>query len=533
RALHEIRYSVQQQKRQRAELGFDDLLSRLDSALASEGGEALAQLIRQRYPLAMIDEFQDTDPQQYRIFRTLYFAREECGLLLIGDPKQAIYAFRGADIFTYLQARQQITAHYTLKTNWRSSPAMVQAVNCLFSRPDQPFVVSQIPFKPVEAADHNQTLIFEYQGQPVRPLRFWLQPGQGVGITEYQLVMGQQCAAQIRDWLQAGQQGEAWLHRAGERKPLQAADITVLVRNRNEAAIIADALAALAIPSVYLSNRDSVFAMPEAQDLLWLMQAVLSPEQERLLRTALASRLFGLDANTLYQLNQDQKAWEARVAEFAAYRKHWQSRGILPMLREVLARRQLAENILAMPGGERRITDLLHLGELLQEASLTLESEHALVRWLAQQITAPDGAGENQQLRLESDRHLVQIVTVHKSKGLDYPIVCLPFICGFRRQRQALYHDPGNFQAILDLTYGEEGVQLAEKERLAEDLRLLYVALTRSVYHCSLGVAPLIGGTRKKQGMTDLHHGALGYLLQQGQSGDATLLAQHLAELAA
>ncbi|ANS44450.1 exodeoxyribonuclease V subunit beta [Serratia inhibens] len=532
RALSEIRLSIQQEKRQRAELGFDDLLSRLDSALQSEGGDRLAQAIRQRYPVAMIDEFQDTDPQQYRIFQKLYVGRPECGLLLIGDPKQAIYAFRGADIFTYMRARSEVSAHYTLETNWRSSPAMVGSVNHLFTQVEKPFLFGQIPFIEVAAAEKNRGLAFELHKQLQPAMQFWLQQGEGVGVSEYQQLMARLCATQIRDWLSAGQSDQAWLVDGDKRRAVQASDITVLVRSRNEAALVRDALSALAIPSVYLSNRDSVFDTPEAKDLLWLLQAVLAPEQERTLRSAMATGLMGLDAQALDGLNRNERDWDSLVNEFDKYRTLWLRRGVLPMLREVMNQRHLAENLLASHGGERRLTDIMHLGELLQEASAQLDSEHALVRWLAQQIAQPNRQSDNQQLRLESDRHLVKVITIHKSKGLEFDLVWLPFVGNFRQQQQVLYHDRQSFQALLDLNANEESIEWAEEERLAEDLRLLYVALTRSVYHCSIGIAPLIQGTRKKQGDTDLHRSALGYLVQAGQAGDAAWLQQRLQQLA-
>jgi len=532
RAISEIRSSVQQEKLQRAEMGFDDLLSRLDAALQRPDGPVLAQAIRSRYPVAMIDEFQDTDPQQYRIFHAVYHQQADAALLPIGDPKQAIYAFRGADIFTYMRARDEVSAHYSLNTNWRSSVPMVNSVNRLFAQLPEPFMFKQIPFAPVVAAEKNQALSFEYQGQTQPALQFWLQPGEGVGVSEYQQLMARQCAAQIRDWLAAGQQGTACLvNSKGERHPVLAADIAILVRSRREATLIREALAQLAIPSVYKSNRDSVFATVEAKDLLWLLQAVLTPEKERSLRSAMATSLLGLDALTLHELGQDEAAWDALVDEFDGYRRHWQRRGVLPMLRAIMKQRQLAENLLASPGGERRLTDIMHIGELLQEASAQLDSEHALVRWLAQQVTQPDHQASQQQLRLESDRNLVEVITIHKSKGLEYPLVWLPFIANYREQKQALYHDRQDYQAVIDLQEGEDSLAWAEEERLAEDMRLLYVALTRSVYHCSIGIAPLFQGNRKKQNDSDLHLSALGYLVQQGQAGDANYLQQQLTAL--
>lgn len=260
-----------------------------------------------------------------------------------------------------------------------------------------------------------------------------------------------------------------------------------------------EALTGLNIPSVYLSNRDSVFATPEARELLWILQAVLTPEIETTLRSAVATSALGLDARRIEALNEDEDAWDQLVDEFSGYRQIWLRAGVMPMLRALISTRQVAENLLATPGGERRLTDILHISELLQEAAVQSDSEHALVRWLAQQIAEPNSNASNQQLRLESDKHLVQVVTIHKSKGLEYPLVWLPFIANFRQQDNGLYHDRHTFTSLLDLSNDEESLSLAEEERLAEDLRLLYVALTRSVWHCSLGVAPLFRGTRAKK----------------------------------
>ncbi len=186
------------------------------------------------------------------------------------------------------------------------------------------------------------------------------------------------------------------------------------------------------------------------------------------------------------------------VDEFARYAMVWQKRGVLPMLRMVMAQRKIAETLLSGADGERRLMDVMHIGELLQEMSLQLEGEHTLTRWLAQQIAHPDHQSDAQQMRLESDKHLVQISTIHKSKGLEYKIVWLPFASNFLPQSKGLYHDRTDYAVRLDLNDSEENVALADEERLAEDLRLLYVALTRAIYHCSVGIAPLIKGNRKK-----------------------------------
>ncbi len=532
-ALREIRQSVIQQKRQQALLSFDDLLSRLDYALQQEAGPALAESIRQRYPVAMIDEFQDTDPLQYRIFKTLYSGQPQHTMLLIGDPKQAIYAFRGADIFTYISARKEVSAHYTLGTNWRSSPAMVASVNRLFSGTENPFIFRDIPFLPVAFSARNQHLSLQLHGKKQPAMRFWLAPGEGMGAGEYQQIMAKQAANDIARWLTAGHQGDAcFIDNKNRARPVTAADITVLVRSSREAKIIREALQVKGIASVYLSSRDSVYLTNEARELLWILQAVLAPEQERLLRTALATSIIGLDAAALEQISQDSTQWDRMTDLFAGWQQLWRQSGVLPMLRDMMIKQQLAENLLASDGGERRLTDIMHLGELLQEASVQLDSQHALVRFLSRQIMHPDINGSSQQLRLESDSHLVRVVTIHKSKGLEYPLVWLPFAASWRQAETALYHDRDDYSAVLDLQKQDQSLALAEEERRAEDLRLLYVALTRSVWHCSIGLAPLFQGNRKAQGETDLHQSAIGYLLQQGQPATAEQLREHLLSLA-
>lgn len=497
-AISEVREAITNEKHNRGEMGFDDLLTRLDGALAQESGKFLAQAISQRFPVAMIDEFQDTDAQQYRIFQRIYREVNDSALLFIGDPKQAIYAFRGADIFTYIEAKNEVSAHYTLETNYRSSQNMVEAINHLFGHCQSPFIFEQIPFQPVNFAKQNSGKKLIHDGEVVKALTFWQVEAEGVSVAEYEQATASQCAAQIAQYLQGGFQGSSYFDNKGAHTPVEASDITVLVRSRREAVLIRDALNRLNIPSVFQSNRESVFSTPEARDLLWLLQAVLTPEKERVLRSALATGILGLTAKQIDDLNHDEKSWEKIVDEFARYAMVWQKRGVLPMLRMIMAQRKIAETLLSGADGERRLMDVMHIGELLQEMSLQLEGEHTLTRWLAQQIAHPDHQSDAQQMRLESDKHLVQISTIHKSKGLEYKIVWLPFASNFLPQSKGLYHDRTDYAVRLDLNDSEENVALADEERLAEDLRLLYVALTRAIYHCSVGIAPLIKGNRKK-----------------------------------
>ncbi|WP_114766397.1 exodeoxyribonuclease V subunit beta [Vibrio rhodolitus] len=536
-AIEHCRTMLAKAKQQKQWLSFDDLLTNLSAALDNDDDGLLAGRIRELYPVAMIDEFQDTDPLQYSIFSRIYLPHPECGLFMIGDPKQAIYGFRGADIFTYIKARNQVSSHFTLGTNWRSSADMVAAVNQVFALPDSAFIYDQdIPFIPVAASPNADKRQWQLGGQVQPALTYWLQEAEDKPLAkgEYLDAMAQATADQIQTILTASQQGQASFHTGKAEHAIQAGDIAVLVRTGSEGRMIKKALAKQGIASVYLSNRDSVFSATIAQDVQRLLQAVLTPENDRALRASLASELFALDAGSLDALNNDESVWENAVNEFKEYRKLWLQRGVLPMLRAVMSKRHVAERLLEEESGERHLTDLMHLGELLQQASGELDSDHGLLRWLAQAISdAQNGLGgsEDQIQRLESERNLVQIVTIHKSKGLEYDLVFLPFVLSYREASEAKYYDAQTDSTILDITKNEAALAQADKERLAEDLRLIYVALTRAVYGCFIGAAPLRNGRSTKE-PTGVHNSAMGYLLQNGQAGGISDLTQAIEQQA-
>ncbi len=529
RAIQECRHRLQQEKHSQQLLSFDDLLSQLNSALLADSSGRLAQRIRQLYPVAMIDEFQDTDSQQYSIFRELYLDHPQCGWFMIGDPKQAIYAFRGADIFTYIQARKQVSAHYTLDTNWRSSHTMISAANGVFEFGNKPFIYDDdIPFHPVNPSPVAGDRGWQLDGETQSALNLWSIDDRDVPVasSEYRQQMAQSTAAEIQQLLEKADNNQAQLIEGGKEHTIQPGNIAVLVRTGAEGKLVKEALAKQGIASVYLSNRDSVFKSSLAQDVHRVMDALLNLDSERKLRAALASSMLGVSMQQLHQYSQNETDWEGVLNEFADYRERWQKRGVLPMLRRVLYQRGLGQQWLKLSSGEgeRLLTDYLHLAELLQQQSQMLESDHALLRWLGEAIEASTqgaNAPDEQILRLESERNLVQIVTIHKSKGLEYDLVFLPFAMSYRAASEAKYFDQQRLTTVVDLEQQPASLEQADRERLAEDLRLLYVALTRAVYGCFIGVAPIKKGNQTK-GSTGVHLSALGYLLQQAQDYDCT-----------
>lgn len=541
-AYHWVKQAFSAQMQKRAEMGFDDLLTELWRALKGDQGQHLASLLVRHFPVAMIDEFQDTDPVQYGIFDAIYQVKDtpsDRGLMMIGDPKQAIYSFRGADIHTYLKARAATEGttsaedrHYTLATNYRSTQGVVSACNHLFqqaeSHPRAAFRFkgegeNPVPYVEVAAAGKNDQ--FLVAGASIKPLTlFAVEPtqvhdkdesGYLISQTDYRQQAAEIAASQVVRWLNQGQQGQAGFGHQQIERPLQPKDIAILVRTGAEARLIREALYQRNVASVYLSDKESVFASPEAQDLLHWLRACADPSNEALVRAALGSNTLDLPLALLAQWREDELGWEQQMLRFIQLRQIWYRQGVLALVRELLEQYQVAARLLQKPEGERALTNLLHVAEWLQQAAMEIRGDQALIRHLAEQIAAED---QQQILRLESDADLVKVITIHKSKGLEYPLVLLPFIGSWKRvdgntKVVNWRSGAGLFKEISGDSKSEAWAQ-ADDERLSEDMRLLYVALTRASHLLWLGVGALKEGN---SGSPQIERSAMGYLLNGGQ----------------
>ncbi len=487
---------------------FDDLLTFLNRALGSEQGEGLAVRLRRQYRAAMIDEFQDTDPIQYEIF-TRIFAVPERLLCLIGDPKQAIYSFRGADIFAYIRAVRDIDSRFTLRENYRSRPDLIRAVNAIFRRRLDPFVFKEISFEPARPATRDDAPLL-INGEEARPFQLWAAKRRDEGEAG---ISKDEARRLILSWLQEeicrllglGRQGKA---RLSDRN-LSPGDLAVLVRTNREARLVQDSLSAVGVASV-LNSSESLFASREAEEVHLLLLALSERNNRRRIRAALATRLLGVEAEQLDLFGAEDENLGQWFDRFADYHQLWVRQGFVVMFSSLLLNEGVRERLLALPGGERSLTNVLHLQEVLhRDAEEQRLGVTGLGQYLGGKIAqADENPAEELQLRLASDSDLVQIVTIHKSKGLQYPVVFCPFCwegsrlllqerrSGKDRQPGYLFHEEGgHLQPVLDLGSSELAGNriLALREEAAENLRLLYVALTRAIHCCYLAWGPFSG----------------------------------------
>ncbi len=491
----EVAVRLRTAKQERSVRSFDDLLVDLRNALRAEG-ETLSKQLRARYPVALVDEFQDTDPVQYEILNRVY-STQDSALFLIGDPKQAIYAFRGADVFSYLEAsRAAGDNRFGLTTSYRADPSLVQAQNTLFEGVALPFVDEGIAYASIEARPGAMDAMSGWD-EPRPALDVALlaraEPDSHKLLTKTRVEaeLPARIARDIRALLGSGVQ-------LGN-KALRPGDIAVLTRTNRQAAEMQVALSRISVPAVLVGDR-SVFESAEATELALVMRALAEPGKSAAVRTALFMPCLGFDASMLVELERSDTLWEQWASRFARLHEVWKGRGFIHAFHTLFREARAPQRLLSFADGERKLTNLLHLAELLHQAAveqhlgvagLLRYMDEAIADGTALESLAPDA----QQLRLESDAAAVSVTTVHKSKGLEYPVVYLPSLWVgdvLRDDRRLRYHDSNRGGALVmhiaakrdkEETKRDPRYQRAERESLAEAMRVGYVGLTRAKHH--------------------------------------------------
>ncbi len=511
--LHDLRDEARARLAELKRIGrvqtYDDLIDGVADALEGPHRATLVQQLRAQYAIALVDEFQDTDDRQWGIFQRVFGDSEETreaglapALFLIGDPKQAIYGFRGGDIHTYLKAKRQADAAPALDRNFRSRPAVLHAIEALYANAgERAFLEADIAFEPVHPGSTRVDADFLRDGTPAPGLTVRVlhnTEGGDLKADPSRQQASDACVAAIHQILGEAREGRALLRGA----PVQPGDIAVLVRSHKEATRIQQALGAVGIPAV-AAGKQSLYATPEAHDLRLLLLALLQPADEGRLRAALSTVLLGEDAEAIDALEREgdaQRSFQVRLLE---WRERWQRGGPFAVIADLCA--EHAERLLGLLDGERRLTNYLQLGELLQQAAGQTLGMHGLLDWLQVQMAHADQNDEQQLLRLESDARRVQIITLHKSKGLEYPLVFLPFvgIGGGAPNTEANCTVYANGRRELhwkldkDDSWSAASTRSAQEQE-AEDARLLYVGLTRAEHALWIAAGDLAGLARTR-----------------------------------
>ena len=502
-----VREEVDRRGRRAGILTYDDLLTRLRDTLADEErGATACQRLRDRYRVALVDEFQDTDPVQWEIMRRAFVdASGETSLVLIGDPKQAIYAFRGADVYAYLDAAAIAGDRATLQVNWRSDQALLDGFDALFD--GAKLGHEGIVYRPTRAADGHEGA--GMTGAPVDAamrVRI-LHRGDGLVTLTRQgylkAAAARACvvadlASDVVRLLSSGAEIPTPPVEAAESDtvPVQPRHVAVLVPRNRDAIAVRDALDEAGVPAV-VNGAGSVLATPAARHWLRLLEALERPSAANPVRAVALTLFLGWTAERLATATDAE--WETLHARLHRWAAVLRRRGVAALLETVSRREGLARRVLARPQGERELTDIRHIGQLLH-AVVTAEQlgVTALTAWLhdAMDGAADEAGAEDSSRRLESDAEAVQVLTVHRSKGLEFPVVYCPFLwhpAWIDADDPPVFHDPAaGDRRTIDVSGDKNSPSHSQNtiEERGEELRLAYVALTRAKHQAVVWWAP-------------------------------------------
>ena len=471
---------------------YDDLLINVrDALLEPESGVELAEVLRKKYPFALVDEFQDTDPVQYSIFNSIFPEKgSNTGLFMIGDPKQAIYGFRGADVYTYFKAAKESSGtFYTLKNNYRSSPVLIEAVNELYELSDDPFIEDAIGFFRSDPGSPEKVNDLLIDGKPPVPLKITAREGIQTNKALSKDFALNQTVTQIAGLLEKAERGEVTL----KGNKLKASDIAVLVSRHDDAELMKQKLKAVGVDAVTYS-REKVFESFEAMRLQLVMQAVLEPLNRKAVNSALLSGFFGDSLDQVFEWRGDEEKWQLLTEVFQNLHELWLQDGFYPMFQALLYNDSRLLNFARMKNSERILTNLYQLADICEKAEKEGKLDpFALYSWFTKEMADPD-KDEEKTLLLESDQNLVKISTIHNSKGLEFPVVFCPVLWeGMNKRKRLLeeYHHPESQNLIINIEQQEsetraEAAQLNQQESVAEEVRKTYVSITRASGFCSL-----------------------------------------------
>lgn len=466
---------------------YDDLLNRVKTALTkSEHSEELAGVLNKKYPAVLVDEFQDTDPVQYSILNSIYSpGNTNSSLLMIGDPKQAIYAFRGADVHTYLKAGRETAEKYTLHRNFRSTPSFNKAVNTLFGQSDQPFIEEGIKYFDVEAGDEGSENEFLVDGNPASGIRLIATTGIDSNKNDsYDFALSQTVGEVSRLLTEAGK-GNVLI----KGRKLEAGDIAILVSSHKRAEELKQRLKKAGIDSVTYS-REKVFESAEARRLETVMSAVLEPYNRAAVNNALVSGFWGKNLNEIYKLSIEGNVRQELTEELQELAEVWSRDGFYPMFRKLLFDGERITKLARYSNSGRILTNLYQLADISARAEKEGKLDpHSLHSWFVDEMAEPD-KDEEKTLLLESDKNLVKISTIHNSKGLEFPVVFCPTLWDVKggNNRKPLLTEFHRENGDPVIRYDQQKSDVAEWrsniEKTAEEVRKYYVAVTRAKYLC-------------------------------------------------
>ncbi len=488
-----IHINLNKIKKNKMYISFNDLIINLNKILIQDKKFLFTNLIRENFPILLIDEFQDTDFLQFNIFNHIYiknFSSLDTKLVLIGDPKQSIYTFRGANIFNYIKSKKNIDFLYTLNINWRSSIYFIKSMNYLFSRINNPFSLKEIKYFNVDYSYKNNFFLIKNNNKDFSINFFVL---KNIDDKKWKYNIAKICSLKLCYLLNSKKN---FLFNGINKRLIIPSDIAVLVHTNYEIELIFNVFKKYNLPTDTILEKSNVFHTNEAKEIFFLLKSIINPESITSLSSALSTSFFDFDFIFIKNIINNQCILNRWINIFFFYRNIWDKNGILVMIKYILKDKKNKFKI--NKNREFFKNNIFHIGEILEEKSLVIKDKSLLIYWLNDKILN-DSNKKKYYIRSLNYNNGIKISTIHKSKGLQYNIIWLPFMLNFKMNNDYfVFHNRRNYKLNIDLYKLKKNFSLNKEEINSEEMRLFYVAITRSIYQCNIFLYEILNNKNKK-----------------------------------
>ncbi|VFP88586.1 RecBCD enzyme subunit RecB [Buchnera aphidicola (Cinara piceae)] len=520
-SLKTISQIIENKKKEKNGLEFNDLNKIMWKQIKLKKS-IIKQNILKKYTITIIDECQDIDDTQFNIFYSLYNKEKNKSLILIGDPKQSIYSFRGANIFWYLTFKKKIKKHFFLKKNFRSSENIVTGVNILFSQIKKPFIFKEVNFQPSSVYSGNKNFQFTVNNTKQPAFQFIFENKKIITKKEYYSWISKECANSIYNWLFHASKNKSFIELKNKKKrTLKPNDIAILIKNKYEASIIKKELEKKGIKTIYTSQKNNIFHTIETKEIICILDSIIDLSNELKFQRLLITQIFKKNIYDINLINQKKELYFSLLKKLKKYYIIWNTLGISKMMIEIIIDFNIQISSIDLKKNNINIQNIILLAEILEKKNKKIKNKFLLITWLKKKIvqnnTENNNENNKQKYNNTVDQKCIKIITIYKSKGLEYPIVWIPFFSNFQTKDNHIFFCKKKMKNIIDLKNKKNSYKLSIQEKLSEDIRLLYVALTRSILHCSIGMAVVKRKKMNKKIYTNFHKSSLGFLIQKGK----------------
>ncbi len=466
-------------------IDFNDLIDKLYFLLLKDNNSYICNFIRLNYPILLIDEFQDTDLLQYKIFKKIYLDKNfyKTKVIFIGDPKQSIYTFRGANIFNYIKFKKNVDFLYLLNINWRSSYNLVKNINYLFSNINNSFIFNNIKYIYSKPSRKNKNLIIFKNNNIDFTMNFYI--FNNINSLNYKIKIAKFCVIKIFNILNSNNYYINDLF--NNKRKILPSDICILVHKNYEIKIFHDIFKEFFLPTDCILDKSNIFHTLEAKEIYFLLKSILFPQSNFNICNALSTNILGYDLLFINELFNNKNIYIELMDKFNNYYNIWKNNGIYSLVNFILKEKKNINNKINYKDEQSNI-NILHISEILQKKSFIIKDKYLLLNWLNKKINNLNVTYKKEYyLRSLSNNNGVKISTIHKSKGLQFNIIWIPFLIYLKNYNNYnIFHNRKNYKINIDLLNKLKYRNLMEEELISEEMRLLYVAITRSIYQCNI-----------------------------------------------